>query len=793
MAEHIAGAVAEMAGGKARREDGVWRAGPDGVTWLFGHMYELAEPKSYDPKWEKWTLDSLPIIVEEGKWKLKLSDEKNRPHIMKIKGFLKEAGEIVNAGDPAREGQLLVDELLLENGRNPFGNDVLRLWVQSMVRKDVMEAIRNMRPNAEKRGLYASGVCRQRADWQHGMSFTRLYTILARHHGQDAVISVGRVQTPTLRIVVDRDRERINFKPTDHFLPKIMFRHEKGNFYATWVVPQEYEGLDPEGRLISKVVAEQIIAKVSGKKGKISGWKNDLKVVAPPLPFSLNALQTECSSKFGMTAKDVLDVAQSLYEKHKATSYPRTDSRHLPTAILQNEAPAILNALAEVDEFSELGAKADPTLKSVAWDDSKVSDHYGIIPTTDFRASKLQAMTREEKQVFLLIARSFLAQFFPAHRYRALSAEVSCQGEYFKASGCQIVEQGWKQVYGAEADEDGEDIQTLPMMDRGDEVTGLSGELNPKRTSPPPAFTDGTLVQAMENIHRFVTDENIKKRLKENSGIGTPATRADVIETLIRRKFIERKGKNGLVSSEMGRSVIDQVHERLKDPGLTAVWEEWLTEVEAGKIDIQTFMDRQSETLRKLVAHCRDAGFALKGFKGGINPMEGHGEDCPKCGKGKMITHEIHKGDHKGKKYLKCSNQPDCGHVIWDRPKAKGDGKTCSKCGKGVMRTRQVKKEGPNKGKLILVCSRYNREDPNGCDNIEWPDDDRKPKAASNLKPLPGDGEPCPKCGKGKKVTREWTTKEGQKKQFLACSEGKGKGVGCDWVEWVNNGKSPKR
>ena len=833
LAEHIAGALGEISGQKPAKANGAWRVGEDAVTWLFGHMYELAEPKSYGDKWAKWSIESLPMIVEDNEWRLVLHDDK-KAHISGVRTLIKDSRGIVNAGDPAREGQLLVDEVLVECGNNPFAPTVQRLWVRSMARKDMISAIENLKPNGEKENLYNSAVCRQRADWQHGMNFSRLFTMLAQNSGADAKISVGRVQTPTLRLVVDRDRERLNFKAVDYFLPRIMFRHAEGDFQAVWVPPTDYEGMDSEGRLISKSVAEAMIARISGKDGRIRSWKNEQKFTPPPLPHSLDTLQAECGAKFGMTAKEVLDTAQSLYEKHKATTYPRTDSRHLPMAILKDEAPGILNALKNVGELEAGTVKADISLKSTAWDDSKVSDHHGIIPTSDFRAHRLEAMSPVEKNVFLIVAKTFVAQFHPPFRYRALAAEVACEGESFKATGRQIVDQGWKVVYGAEAEDEGEAEQTLPTMAQGDNVKGVSGDLNAKRTTPPPAFTDGTLVTAMANVHRFVTDEAIKRRLKESAGIGTTATRADTIETLLKRTFVKRKGKNGLESTELGRSVIDALPESLKDAGLTALWEGLLSEVEKGALTPSTFMKQQSDTIRKMVSAYKNTSLTVKGAKT-VRPMDGQGSTCPKCKTGKLMTLEVHAGDHKGKRYLRCTNREHCDYVKWETPKVKpieGQGEPCPACKKGTLETAVVGKDGPNKGRSFLKCTLYpeckhfewervpplpgsgelcakcrtghmktlvaQKEGPNkgkkflGCDNREcsnviFPEDP--------VDPLPGTGKECPGCKQGKMRTKGITAKDGRKFRLLVCT----RAPECKHEEWpprdfpAGTGKSSKK
>jgi DNA topoisomerase-3 len=879
LAEAIAHARAEQLGVNAVKKDGYWEVGPDFVTWFMGHMYEQVGPDEYDPKWKDWSIQNLPIEIRSDQWKLKLNEaDYIVAQMRRIKGnnLFKSAKVLVNAGDAEREGQLLVDEALLFDGIDPFSPAVKRLWVSSMARKDMLAALASLLPNADKRSLYDAAVCRQRADWLHGMNFSRLYTKLAEASGTRAKINVGRVMTPTLRLVVDRDRERLRFKPVDHYVPTPTFRHENGTFKAAWVVPADYDGLDSEGRLVDKSVAERICAKIHGKQGRVTAFKAETKFTAAPLPFSLSALQAECGSKLGMTAQEVLDTAQSLYERHKATTYPRSDSRHLPTAIYTDEAPNILRALSAAPALAEASAGVDPSIRSGAWDDAKVSDHHGIIPTSEFTASKLDAMSDTERAVFLIIAKTFLAQFYPPFKYKAISAEVMCEGETFKARGRQVLDQGWKKAFGAqnpaEGDEEDEEAeQAVPPMAQGDGVVAETADIAAKRTSPPPAFSDPTLITAMANVHRFVTNPDIKKRLKESDGIGTEATRAATIEKLLKLGLFKRRGKNGLESTEFGRSVIDVLPEDLKDPGLTALWESALEKVKRGELDANQFMEKTAASIAERIRMAKQGGGIVVKGVATVRPIEGHGEQCPKCGTGKLATQEVHKGEHKGKKYLRCDN-PDCDYRRWPQPKVdplpghgkdcpacgkgklltrevttkdgrkarllscsnyptcrhgewpqvepiEGHGKPCAKCGTGKMLTREVKKEGPNKGKKFLGC------DNPDCKNIEFPDDGNplpghgkpcpkcgqgvmktkrgvskktgKPYAMlsctnypacnhsefeeANVEPLPGHGNPCPKCGQGTLKTKEITSKkDGKKYRLLECS----RRPDCDHSEW---------
>jgi DNA topoisomerase-3 len=795
LAEVIAKARAEQLGVSASKGNGSWTVGPDSVTWLFGHMYELANPDEYDEGLKRWQMSTLPIIPD--KWKRKAHKDK-QPHLAMIKGLMSKTNTVVNVGDAEREGQLLVDELLEEMGWNPFSEKTKRVWVSSFAQKDLLAALDGMFPNKDKENLSKAATMRQRADWLHGINMTRLYTILARTSGADMLVSVGRVQSPTLKIVVDRDREIEAFKPTDHYLPNGMFKHANGSFRADWVIPDDYEGLDPSGRLVDKSVADKIAVKIVGKTGKIQSFASNNKSRQPPLPYSLSALQTDCSQKLGLTAAQTLEVAQALYEKHKATTYPRSDSRYLPKSILTDEAPGIMTALASTPGLDSIAQKADLRLKSPAWNDSKVSDHHGIIPTGEFDASKLANMSPMERKVFELIAKAFISQFYADFTWKSLVATLTVEGETFKGTGRQITNQGWKVVYGAEEEEDEEeeDKQVIPTMSKGDGVTVEKSDISAKRTKPPAHFTDGTLIAAMTNIHRFVQDPEVKRRLKESDGIGTEATRANIIETLLHpsRKFLERKGKTKIVSSKAGQSIIDVLPKELTDPGMTAIWEAQLTKISQGEASDDQFSDILVKTLHRLVQRGKEGG----GVKvaGSIEPLAGHGETCPSCGRGQMITRKLTKGDNKGQRFLACNawskDDPNsCRHAIWpdDAKKANvkpmpGDGEACPKCGQGRMITRMSRNN-----KRFMSCSAWKKDDPKSCNHVVWDD-------AGETDKMPGDGQTCTKCNKGIMRTRK--TKAG--KRFLSCDAwNRDDPNSCNNVTWDNSepssssGKKPFR
>lgn len=780
LAKAIAEVRAKMLGVRASRGTNYWTVGDDVVLWLYGHMFELVEPAHYDDRWKAWHVDVLPIYPSH--WKRepkkvfeggKLNAQKTKDVLAQInaaKSLLRETDTVVNAGDPEREGQLLVDELLIELGWDTFGPRTKRFWCQSLTENEITKNINGMFLNAQKKDLFTAAFARQKADWLHGLNMTRLYTSLARRSGADMLISVGRVQTPTLKLVVDRDREIANFKPTDHYVPTGMFAHANGRFKASWIIPPDHAGVDPEGRLVDKSVAQSILDRIAGKQGVIQDFETKSNSKGPPLPYKLSTLQEACSAKFGLTAQQTLDVAQSLYEKHKATSYPRTDSQHLPVSILKEQAPAIMAAMTATPGVDRAAQNATLTIRSKAWDDSKVSDHHGIIPTTEFHAGKLADMSPIERNVFMLIAKSFVAQFHPDQTWKSIVALVKCEGHTFRASGKLPGNQGWRVVYDGEIEEDEEDEkgdnQTLPAMKKGDQVTAEKGELASKRTTPPAAFTDGTLIKAMTNIHLFVTDPKVRAALKDNAGIGTEATRANIIETLIgARKFLQRTGSGKvkkITSTEAGKSVIDALPSEITSPGLTALWETQLEKIQKGEFPEEQFMKVLHETLHKRVNNAKNTTVVIKGKS--VAPMKGDGETCDKCKKGTMRTGVLLVGEKKERTVvLRCDayNKDDpntCRNIVWpDRPKAepvppaKGHGETCKKCGKGQMITAKSAK-----GAIYLKCNNWKKDAPNNCDNFAFPE---------------SDGPKCEKCGKGH--MRKIPIKNGQNagKFFFSCSE----------------------
>lgn len=669
------------------------------VTWCFGHLLQQADPLAYGEQYKAWSFKSLPILPE--KWILQESPDK-KAQIGVIAGLLKKATEVINAGDPDREGQVLVDELLDHLGnRKP----TLRIWITSTDPTGVKRALAAMKPNSEYRNLYMAGVGRSRADWLMGMNLSRAYTIAARDEGGSGpTVSVGRVQTPTLTLVVNRDLEILNFVPKDFYVPEALISTQKGKFTAKWKIPAGTK-VDDEGRVTDVAVANAVKQRVEGVPGQISLFEPTDEKQPAPLPFSLSSLQVYANKRWGHGAQEVLDGCQALYD-NGFTSYPRSDCEYLPEAQL-SDAPTILANLA--DAFAPV-AGADASLKSRAWNDKQLTAHFGIIPTMK-KATSLGSFSHIERNLYEAISLRYIAQFYPDYRYRKTVIEALFGQDTFRTTGTVPVHPGWKAVYGmnGEEEDDGKkDESNLPAVAKGDAVKAESVTIKKQTTTPPDHFTEGELILAMNNIHRYVDNPEIKKRLKANSGIGTEATRSKIIEGIINRGFVVKQGKGKkikLISSEGARKFIAALPFGVKDPGMTAIWETSLDAVSSGQLSMEDFVKAQTSFVVKLVNEAQTlkldlpdlkkdrpgGGYAGKGSasgkgsypskggsrsggyksagKGSGAPSSGGGRKagpddvvCPKCGCA-MVDRTA---KASGKPFKGCSGYPKCTHSIWE-------------------------------------------------------------------------------------------------------------------------------
>ena len=635
----------EALGNKSRSADGCIHLGSDTVTWLFGHILEQYSPDEYDEKYKRWHIEDLPIVPSV--WKLKVKPDAKKQYKI-VSALAKEADEIVHAGDPDREGQLLVDELLAHIGVLKT-KPVKRILLNALDVKSVQEALRHIRPNDEFVGLRNSALARSRADWLIGMNLSRIYTILARSAGYDSVVNVGRVKTPTMGLVVRREIEIRTFKPVTFFAPQVEFSHANGTFRAKWKA-QEQDGVDEEGRILKKDLAEEILTASSVPPAKIESVEQKKGTSPQRLPYSLSALQIDAGKIFGYSPQEVLDTQQALYEK-KLTSYPRSDCDYLPENQF-GDAAAILKNLAAADSSLErFIEKADLSIKSRAWNDKKVSAHHAIVPTTV--ETKLSDLSEKEKNLYMLIAKSYIAQFYPAQEFLSTKVELSAGGEMFTASGKVILQQGWKSLYQNDVkkdEEEREEQQSLPDMQQGDSVEFAGGKIVEGVTKPPARFTPATLLKAMKEIHKYVHDKELAASLKECSGIGTEATRAGMIDELEKRGFIKKAGKN-FVPTEIASSMCRILPESLIYPDLTARWEDALDKIGKKEMSLADFGAQQKRFLDELLAAAKEAKI----------PPPRNLPLCPACKKPLR-----RRKSKKGTWFWSCSGYPDCTKAFAD-------------------------------------------------------------------------------------------------------------------------------
>jgi len=627
----LARAIADvLPGPKVRREGHIVCGANDVVAWCAGHILELAPPDAYDPAYKSWRLDHLPIVPRA--WRL----DPSAPDLLKnIKRLLPGAARVVHAGDPDREGQLLVDEVLEFLG---YRGPVDRLLVSDLNPAAVQRALSEMQPNGRYRGLYEAGLARQRADWLYGINLTRLYTLLGRAGGYDGVLSVGRVQTPVLGLVVRRDREIDAFQPRAYYRVRAGVRCAAGSFAATWLAPEPAgPEIDDAGRLVSVERATEIRRVAEGRPAVVVGSSRERKTEAPPHLYSLSDLQIDAGRRFGLSPKQTLNAAQALYETRRLVTYPRSDCSYLPEAH-HAQAGVVLAALsANLPSLAPQVGAADSSRRSRAWNDKKITAHHALVPTV-VRAP-VAGLPVGERQVYELIARRYLAQFLPAFEFDETRIELEAGGERFRAAGRETIADGWTSVgrpLPAEAekdddDADGDDTQALPLLREGTGATIERVSILHRQTMPPRRFTEATLIQAMTGIARFVADPAIKKVLRETDGLGTPATQAQIIETLFERQFIERRGRQ-LVSTNVGRALIDALPDAATRPDMTALWEAAMRNIADGRAPLDTFLRLVTDQLRKLVA----AGRAHGRLRVVPRPMQG-GADRVRRG-GRRVT-----------------------------------------------------------------------------------------------------------------------------------------------------------
>ncbi|MCY6484213.1 DNA topoisomerase III [Clostridium aestuarii] len=642
------------------------------VIWGLGHLITLADPERYGEKYKKWSMDTLPMLPK----KMELAIiKKTSKHFHSIKTIMqrKDIDDLVIATDAGREGELVARWIMEKVG---FRKPIKRLWISSQTDKAIRDGFNNLKPGKNYENLYRSAVCRAEADWIVGLNVTRALT--CKYNAQ---LSAGRVQTPTLAMIVEREEEIKKFVPRDYYTIK----GKTKEFELQW-----QDNRSSQTRTFNKEKAEKIALKVKGKTGEVTEVKKAAKKKYSPALYDLTELQRDANRRYGYSAKKTLSLMQRLYENHKVLTYPRTDSRYLTTDIVAT-LPERLNNIA-VGPYAKsarqvLRGKINANKRFV--DNGKVSDHHAIIPTE--QRLSLGELTSEERNIYDLVVRRFLSVLYPAFEYEQTTVNVSVDEEIFISKGKIVKAKGWKAVYDNEEvlddDIDNEDIkdQSLPELNKGDKVKLVDVRSVKGQTKPPARFNEATLLSAMENPKKYMNTDNkeLVKAIGETGGLGTVATRADIIEKLFNTFYIEKKGKDIFPTSK-GKQLVELVPSDLKSPTLTAKWEQQLSQISKGNLNDKKFIGDMRNYASKLVS---DVATSTESYKHD-NMTRAR---CPECGKyllevnskkGKMLVCQDREcGYRKGLAKVTNARCPECHKKLELRGKGDGEIFVCATCG----------------------------------------------------------------------------------------------------------------
>lgn len=661
----VARDIADILGARTRK-DGYFEGNGYQVTWTFGHLCTLKEPHEYTPAWKGWNLSSLPMIPPRFGIKL-IENPTYEKQFRTIESLMKQADGIVNCGDAGQEGELIQRWVMHKAGATC---PVKRLWISSLTEEAIREGFAKLKDQSDFQPLYEAGLSRAIGDWLLGMNATRLYTV---KYGQNKqVLSIGRVQTPTLALIVNRQLEIENFKPEPYWELKTVYRET--TFSAT------------KGKFTSREEGIEFLEKVKQSDFTVTDVSSKKGVEYAPRLFDLTSLQVECNKKFGYSADDTLKLIQSLYEK-KITTYPRVDTTYLSDDIYP-KCPGILKGLKDYEPLTTpLEGTKLPKSKKV-FDNSKVTDHHAIIPT----GVHPQNLTDMERRVFDLIARRFIAVFYPDCKISTTTILGEVDKIEFKVTGKQILEPGWRVVFAKEQIEEKEDEEerVLPLF-----VIGESGphipDLNEKWTQPPKLYTEATLLRAMETAGKLVDNDELRDALKEN-GIGRPSTRAAIIETLFKRNYI-RKEKKNLIATPTGIELIQLIHEELlKSAELTGIWEKKLREIEKKTYNAQQFLEELKQMVSEIV------NSVLSDNSNRRITIEEATKNGGKTEEKKEVKKRERKAPVSKKKEAQPVKTTVSENAISDASQV---GQPCPLCGKGVI----------IKGKTAYGCSEWK----NGC------------------------------------------------------------------------------
>ncbi|EAL7133154.1 DNA topoisomerase III, partial [Campylobacter jejuni] len=679
-------AIAEGLDGNYKSGEGYIQKGDNIVTWAFGHILELAKPEEYDEKYKLWKLEDLPLPIKEFKYLPKKESKKQLKIICDLIHSDK-ITSIVNCGDADDEGQILVDEIIQYSKTS---KPVFRVLINDLTPKAVKEEIAKIKPNADFKGMSERGFARSQADWIVGINLTRAYTIMARKNGYEGILSVGRVQTPILSLIVNRDKKFENFKSINYYSLLGDFNINNNTIKAR---------LKTEDKILDENLAKEIKESCENQNAKIN-LKIENKKEYPPLPYNLLVLQAECAKLFGFSPDKTLEITQILREKHKAITYNRSDCQYLPETMFE-QAPNILNIIKENlnsnDEIQALIASSDLTIKSKAFNDANISAHYGIIPTQNKISSQL---TQDELVVYNLIAKRFIIQFFHPREYQTTTINLEVNQRIFTATQNKTTKSGfrslWQNIDSEEEQENNEnDINDLSILKNGDIAKCSLIQIEKKQTKPRPYYTMTTLLKDLNSVAKYVSDERIKKLLiekdkdkkGESGGIGTPATRSNHIKTLIEREYIEvSKDKKQIIkSTKKGRDLIKLSPKSLITPDMTALWFEQQKMIEISELRREQFLE---EITKEVISEIQriDKNQEFKILDNENKPKI----QCPQCNKGFLTKRKGKYGNFWGcsefKQGCKAIYPDNKGTPNFETKQASNDTThKCPQCNKGFL------------------------------------------------------------------------------------------------------------
>lgn len=698
----VARAIVSVLGGK--KTGNYYQCGEDIVVNCFGHMLELLDPEDYNPALKKWDFDQLPI--SNIPWKKRIVADKEQ-QVMMIGDFLRQAVEIIHAGDPDDEGQLIVDELLkFFKCTKP----VKRVFINDNNEKMVARALKNAQDNSQHESTGRAAEARGVADQLFGYNMTRAVTLAAQQVGYQGTLSIGRVQTPALGLIVRRDRDNANHQASFTYPVKANFNVNDISFTALYQVTED-DPINEKKQIIDKNFAEILAAKISGKTAVIEKCITTPKETAPILPYSLLELQADCARKFGYKPDEVKNITQTLREKHHLITYNRTDCQYLNDEH-HNDAPEVLTAIASnYSKFSSIIEKSDTQLKSPAFNDAKVTAHHAIIPTIA-QVNIEKTLNEREKNIYLLIVRAYIAQFWPNKKFNSTSLTIKVEGALFCCTSIQITDPGWTKLYENDKEnpfieEEGGESFSIQALSTGDEGICLNATAEAVKSKPPQLYTMSSLLSDFRQVAKYVENPKIKKLLiekdkgkdaKEKGGIGTPATRDEIIKTLFARGYITEKGKH-IISTKTGQELYDNLSEAIKYPDMTALWYEQQLEIINNKMTPEEFIQDLMHFVESEVNMIKKEG--LKNITRNTIP-------CPNCGKSLRRAKGTY-GYFWGCTGFKegCSiSFPDKGGMPDMEPKQKPKISTdfvCHLCGSGLIRRPSKKK----KGIFFWTCSGF--------------------------------------------------------------------------------------